>query len=103
MANKAKKIENFLELLELHCELCDVWDEHRAQKFADEEARKSNHLRIQREECMPVMEVCNKYGYKYVDLVMVIPPTLSSKKRWRMFDDLRDWATEEYDLPPFDT
>lgn len=103
MSKAVKKVKQLLELLELHCELCDIWDDHRDMDWETEEEMRNDHVRIQREHCIPVMEKCKKYGFLYADLVTMALPTVSSKERWAVYDGMCKWAEQRYDLPPFDT
>ena len=98
-----------IRLLDTWVKQCNMWDDHNdaviAGKYKNVDAETDEYLRLQAEYMLPFMQECVDKGFKYADLMEIIPP--GAKTDWRQRQDqlaaLNDWVDEEfcYDEPPF--
>lgn len=77
---------------------CNMWDDHRNQviagKFKNIDDEKAEHHDIQAKHMLPFMQECRDKGFKYADLMGIIPSGFKTdwKQRQDQLATLKKWV-----------
>jgi len=105
MRKELRRIVSLLELLEEYVHVAGLWEDYYRAANNNEmnlEEQREAHSHIQRAYMIPLMEACRKRGFKYVELIEIIPTAFKTGKaeRRELLDDLYLWAQEEHGYEP---
>jgi len=103
MLNQEKKIAQCLhDLLVLHVQAQDAQEEHSRKvinnNYRTIELEREEYRHINAEYYQPVFSKCKAWGFKYADLLEIIPPPYETNivQRQEILEDLRIFHKKEF-------
>jgi len=103
MSKEVRRTVALLKLLEEYVHVAGLWEDYYRAANNNEmntEEQRTAQAHIQRAYMIPLMDECRKQGFKYADLIDMIPTAFKTDKaeRKRILADLHLWAQEEHGL-----
>lgn len=102
MSQAAKDAQVLLDLLRKYCHKCDLWEDHLTQSvdgdFADKKEEEKAFKILQSKHTLPLMQECVDRGYKYVQLMAIMPPPFKTTydERADILEDMEAMVEKEY-------
>ncbi len=102
----AEAAEALLSILKEHVECADQWEDHFSASIGGRikgKAEQKEYAWLRDNHTQPLLDRCTEEGFKYGDLLRIIPVAFATTKKERkaLLWDLHRWADDKYDLIPF--
>jgi len=94
--------DNLCGLLALHVQACNLMEEHNRKVITDGyktlDLERKAYKHIQEKYQQPIMSKCTWFGFKYSDLLEIIPPAFETNfiQRRDILKDLREFSEKEF-------
>lgn len=99
---------DLIVLLRDFVKVCDLKEDHTGKaigkRFANIKEEEADYRNLQEKHILPLIAKCDWTGFKYADLMDIIPPPFATdyNQRRELLEDLITWSVKEfgeYDIP----